>query len=43
MTPRRLNQNYPLVLEGLLWSVGQEGLTTGTGAWQQQFRKAPWE
>ena len=28
---KRLNQKYLLVLEGLLWSVGQQGLTTGTG------------
>ena len=28
---RRLSQNYLLVLEGLLWSTGWQGLTTGTG------------
>ena len=25
-----MNQNYPLVLEGLLWRLGQQELTTGT-------------
>ena len=32
VTPLRLNHIYLLVLEGLLWSHGSAGLTTGMGA-----------
>ena len=38
---RKLNQNYLLVLEGLLGSVGQQGLTTGMGGWQQLSGNIP--
>ena len=39
VTPRKLNQNYMLVLEGLLWRPGSAGAATGTGA----LAAAVWE
>ena len=38
---RRLNRNSLLVLEGLLWSVGQQGLATGMGALAAAVQEAP--
>ena len=41
VTPQEAAPNYLRVLDGLLWSVGQQGLTTGMGALAAAVQEGP--